>query len=181
MEVQRIYTGNALRNYDYILTTSCGKVLVLDPSDPDLIQRSLQKKVDYYLITHEHPDHIAGLHPLREEWGGEVVAYRELVGQIPVDRPMVEGDVLAFARESLRAIHIPGHIPSHIGFILEKRGRQTAAFLGDTVFNGGVGNTRCGSSPVLYRTIKEKNCPSPPLPGALSRNTTTGRATCGSP
>lgn len=155
MKIQRLYTKNFLRNYDYILTTSCGKTIVVDPSAPPLLQQSL-KKVDYYFITHEHPDHIAGLDELKSRFGGKVVAYTGLSKQMPVDLPVGEGDHIPFEHESFRVIFIPGHIMSHIGFILVEQGRESAAFLGDTIFNGGVGNTRSGNSQVLYRTVCEK-------------------------
>ena len=155
MRIQRLYTKNSLRNYDYILTTTCGKVIVVDPSDPSLLE-SLLRKVDYYFITHEHPDHIAGLDGLKSLFGGKVVAYEGQREQIPVDIPMGEGGYLPFEHEAFRIIFIPGHIMSHIGFILIERGKEKAAFLGDTLFNGGVGNTHSGNSRVLYRTISEK-------------------------
>ena len=157
MEIQRFYTENFLRNYDYVLKTSCGKTIVVDPSDPSLLLQSVDK-VDYYFITHEHPDHIAGLDQLVETLGGEVVAPRVLKGKLPVSvhQAVQEGDLLEFEREAFRVIEIPGHIMSHIGFILTQEGREHCAFLGDTVFNAGVGNTVSGNSHVLYRTISEK-------------------------
>ena len=164
MRIERLYTKNFLRNYDYILTTDCGKTIVLDPSDLRLLKRSLKTKVDYYFITHEHGDHIVGLAELQSLFGGEVVAWKGLQGKMPVDvdRPVQHGDFLNFEKESFRIIYIPGHITTHIGFIhcqgQDRRGGlgETAAFLGDTVFNGGVGNTRSGSPSVLWETMRDQ-------------------------
>ncbi|MCY4643302.1 MAG: MBL fold metallo-hydrolase [Bacteriovoracales bacterium] len=155
MNIERLFTQNALRNYDYILTTSCGRTIVIDPSDPPLLERSLHK-VDYYLITHEHGDHIAGLDRLPASFGGDIIGPKDLESIVSLDRVVKEGDHLFFEQEKIRVISIPGHIPSHIGFILYQGEKETAAFLGDTVFNGGVGNTRCGDSRILYKTIQEK-------------------------
>ena len=162
MKIERLYTQNHLRNYDYIIITSCGKVIVLDPSDASLLhhfmlERSL-KKIDYYFITHEHPDHIVGLEWMQSIFGGKIVAYQGIKGKIPtvLDQPVKEGDYISFNKESFQVIHIPGHIASHIGFILFEEGREKAAFLGDTVFNGGVGNTHSGDPHTLYKTIYKK-------------------------
>ena len=160
MKVNRLYTKNFLRNYDYILTTSCGKTIVIDPSSPSLLEQSL-KGVDYYLITHAHPDHIAGLKHLQASLGGEVVADECLQGKLPTEitHPVRDGQWLCFDRESLRVISIPGHVDFHLGFILQEQERETAVFLGDTVFNGGVGNTRDGDVHVLYQTFWQKILP----------------------
>lgn len=160
MRVDRLYTKNFLRNYDYILTTSCGKILVLDPSCPDLLEHRLHR-VDYYLITHAHPDHIAGLENLQKSFGGEVVAEGSLRGKLPVEVgfSVEEGERISFKNESLKVISIPGHIDYHIGFVLEEDKEETAVFLGDTIFNGGVGNTRDGDVFLLYQTFREKILP----------------------
>ena len=155
MKVQRLYTQNSLRNYDYILTTTCGKTIVVDPSDPRLLQQYL-KQVDYYFITHEHPDHVAGLSQLQKKLGGKVVAFQGLAQQMTLDLPVTQGDRLELEGESFHILHIPGHIMSHIGFISEGRGGKAAAFLGDTVFNAGVGNTHSGDPQLLCRTILDK-------------------------
>ena len=170
MKIHRLYTKNFLRNYDYIVETICGKVIVVDPSDLDLLKGFLSKRgldsIDYYFITHEHGDHIQGLRALHSLMGGEVVADRSLVGQLPVrvHRPVEQGDRISFKGGFFQVLSIPGHIKSHIGFIQwegegEGEGRPRTAFLGDTLFNGGVGNTREGSSQVLYETFSQKIFP----------------------
>ena len=160
MEIQRIYTQNSLRNYDYIITTSCSKVIVVDPSTSSLVdQLDGLERIDYYFITHEHFDHVVGLKKLFDRFGGKVVAHRGLSGKLalPVHLPVDGGDAIEFERESFNIVFIPGHIMTHIGFISSSaEGRETAAFFGDTVFNGGVGNTHSGDVSALYHTIKDK-------------------------
>ena len=161
MNIDRLYTKNFLRNYDYIVTTSCGKTIVVDPSDLGLLQRSIKRRVDYYFITHEHGDHIVGLCELKALFGGKVVAWEGLKGKLPVevDEPVGHGDAITFERERFGIIFIPGHIMSHIGFIVSEGEKETAAFLGDTVFNGGVGNTVSGCPRELWKTIRDQVLP----------------------
>jgi glyoxylase-like metal-dependent hydrolase (beta-lactamase superfamily II) len=49
-------------------------------------------------------------------------AYRGWGGSAPVDRRLADGEVLAFAGRSLRALHRPGHSPSDTVFWDEERG-----------------------------------------------------------
>lgn len=169
MNVHRFYTHNLLRNYDYIveLPELPGDSITVDPTDGPLIIEKLEKlelKNTVVFITHEHFDHLSGLEEINKKFQPQIYIPKiihhkfvkswtdklkhEFESIVDFEKRVIavgEGDK-AF---DFDIIEIPGHIPDHIGFI-----RGEHAFLGDTIFNCGVGNTRSGNRDVLFETIK---------------------------
>jgi glyoxylase-like metal-dependent hydrolase (beta-lactamase superfamily II) len=92
------------------------------------------------LMTHGHPDHIGGtadlqrLYPAlpfhKHPWPGKDEQYPIAL------RPIADGEVIAGAGYTLRAVFSPGHAPDHICFYLEE---ERALFTGDVIL--GVGTT----------------------------------------
>lgn len=108
------------------------------------------------LLTHAHLDHIEGvatlvartgapiyLHPADRLLYDNVQRQAEKFGlqveeQPPIDHELADGDKLQLAGLDLEVIHLPGHSPGHVIFVLPKEG---AAFVGDVVFHGSIGRT----------------------------------------
>ncbi|MFL6231014.1 MAG: MBL fold metallo-hydrolase [Pyrinomonadaceae bacterium] len=95
------------------------------------------------VLTHHHPDHVAGTEHLRAHLGGHatVAAHRltaeALHGSVRVDRFIEEGDVIELAGEpalSLRAMHTPGHTRGHLSFYEE---RTQTLVVGDNILGLG--------------------------------------------
>jgi hydroxyacylglutathione hydrolase len=74
------------------------------------------------------------------------------------DRWLRDGEQLDIAGMRLDVLHIPGHSPGHVVFV-ERALRF--AFVGDTVFRGGVGRTDFpyGNGPELIDGIKSRLLP----------------------
>jgi endoribonuclease LACTB2 len=128
--------------------------VVIDPGSPyDEERAALAACVDDFLaagrrlrgivLTHHHPDHVAGVEPLRAHTGGDVTvaAHRltaeALEGRLRVDRFIEEGDVIELAGASalhLRAMHTPGHARGHLSFYEE---RTETLITGDNIVGLG--------------------------------------------
>jgi glyoxylase-like metal-dependent hydrolase (beta-lactamase superfamily II) len=74
------------------------------------------------------------------------------------DRWLAEGDVVEVGRMRFDVLHVPGHSPGHVVFVETSR---RFAFVGDTLFQGGVGRTDFpyGDGPQLIAGIKRKLLP----------------------
>ncbi|MDP6528230.1 MAG: MBL fold metallo-hydrolase [Gemmatimonadota bacterium] len=90
------------------------------------------------LGTHHHPDHVAGVEVVANEWELPVRMHRltwEAWGGIPpqgLDRQDLEdgAEIHLSGGERLRALHTPGHAVGHLSFLEERAG---ALFAGDLV------------------------------------------------
>ena len=127
--------------------------------------------VDWILETHAHADHLSAAPYLQEQLGGELVIGREIVtvqgvfGKVfnegteferdgsQFDRLLEDGDELMIGDIPLIALHVPGHTPADIAYIV-----GDAAFIGDTMFMPDYGSARAdfpgGNARNLYRSVR---------------------------
>ena len=100
------------------------------------------------LLTHSHPDHTSSLDALKALYGCLVYADpREpwlRPGQLNV--AVGHGDVVRVGNLAFRVLSVPGHTPGSTTFVWGKH-----AFVGDTLFPGGPGNSR--SNELLQQEI----------------------------
>src|SRR4051812_44463094 len=101
------------------------------------------RKVHEIILTHLHPDHVAGVNALNEHFGGSlrVAAHRltaeALDGSVHVDRFIEDEELIKLKGEphlSLRALHTPGHARGHHCFYDETTG---ALVTGDNIVGLG--------------------------------------------
>jgi endoribonuclease LACTB2 len=139
------------------LIYSSSDILVIDPGSPykdeqqalaagvdDLM--ATNRTVREIVLTHVHPDHVAGVsalnNHLEKKTGARVpvAAHRltaELLTEFTVDRHIEDDDVLILNGEpqiELRALHTPGHARGHLCFYDERTG---ALLSGDNVVGFG--------------------------------------------
>ena len=139
------------------LIYSSSEILIIDPGSPyedeqaalaacvdDLIR---ERTVSEIILTHVHPDHVAGVKALNdhlEQAQGArvpVAAHRvtadSLKNQISVDRFIEDGEVLELSGEpaiNLRALYTPGHARGHLCFYDQRTG---ALISGDNIVGFG--------------------------------------------
>lgn len=128
-------------------------------------------KVEWLLETHAHADHLSAAPYLQERLGGklaigaEIVTVQNVFGKIfnegtrfardgsQFDRLLVDGDELMIGEIPLIALHVPGHTPADMAYII-----GDAVFTGDTMFMPDYGSARAdfpgGDARQLYRSVR---------------------------
>ena len=158
-KIHQIYAQNSLRNFNYIIESSIGAVII-DPYDAKQVIQALGNNTNILAIinTHEHHDHIRGNKELKQLYQCEVLVHQNALHVVPeADRAMSSGDKIDLAQGwCLEVIDTPGHTFSHLCLLLKNEGKVKAVFSGDTMFNAGVGNCHNGGDPsILYETIRD--------------------------
>ena len=161
MIVERLWPGNAYRNFRYLIACAdTGEALAVDPLDHALCARVARERgftITQILNTHEHLDHTGGNEGLRAVTGAKLLAHAGAAAKIGgVDRGLARGDVIRVGRSiELECLDTPGHTMAHI--CLFAHAPEPALFSGDTLFNAGAGNCHNGGNPQdLYATFVEQ-------------------------
>ena len=127
--------------------------------------------VEWLLETHVHADHLSAAPYLQEKLGGrlaigaEIVTVQNVFGKIfnegsrfardgsQFDRLLVDGDTLMIGDIPLIALHVPGHTPADMAYVI-----GDAVFTGDTLFMPDYGSARAdfpgGDARQLYRSVR---------------------------
>ena len=158
MIVEQIYTGNAYRNFNYLLACAeTGEALAIDPLEAALcleVAKDRGWEVTQILNTHEHRDHTGGNEAMVAATGARLLAHAGAKDRISgIDVGLAAGDTVKVGRTvELEALDTPGHTMSHI--CLLAHGDRRALVCGDTLFNAGAGNCHSGGHPAeLYQTF----------------------------
>jgi len=96
------------------------------------------------VTTHQHWDHHRALADILTATGAESAAGRADADALPVapDRRLDHGDVVTIGRLQLEVVHLRGHTPGSVALVLRSEDGSIHAFTGDSLFPGGVGNTK---------------------------------------
>ena len=158
MIVEQIWTGNAYRNFNYLIACGeTGEAIAVDPLDHEkCLGRARDKgwEITQVLNTHEHPDHTGGNDAVIAATSARLLAHANAGSTIAgIDVGLSAGDVVKVGKSvELLALDTPGHTMSHI--CLLSKTDTPALFSGDTLFNAGAGNCHNGGYPEeLYKTF----------------------------
>jgi hydroxyacylglutathione hydrolase len=161
MIVEQVWTGNAYRNFNYLIACpETGDALAIDPLDYKkclAVAANHGWTISQVLNTHEHGDHTGGNEGVVRATGAKVIAHRNAMRQIPnMDRGVGAGDIVKVGKTvDLECLDTPGHTMSHI--CLLSRTDKPGLFSGDTLFNAGAGNCHNGGHPdELYDTFEQQ-------------------------
>ncbi|NDW22642.1 MBL fold metallo-hydrolase [Alteromonas hispanica] len=132
-------------------------------------KRGLQ--VEWVLETHAHADHLSAAPFFKRKYnakigiGARITEVQKIFKALfnlekeflpngaQFDRLFEEGDILEVGNLRFEVMHVPGHTPADIAYLLNKE----SVFVGDTMFMPDVGTARCdfpgGSASTLYDSI----------------------------
>lgn len=175
----RVFPAGYIDTNAYLLTdTEKGEAVLIDaPHDLWPLVESVLKEesceVTSLFLTHGHWDH-TGDASLVQSKGAKVYAHPhdrilietpETMGPFlppgievkatKIDEEIGEGQVLDVLGQKVEVRHVPGHCPGNILLYFEK---EEVVFVGDALFQGGIGRTDLpgGSFSELERSIREK-------------------------
>ncbi|MCD9521405.1 MBL fold metallo-hydrolase [Photobacterium carnosum] len=169
------------QNCSIIWCDETDQAAIIDPGgDIQQLQKevaALGVNVTQLLLTHGHLDHVGGAEPLSqifkvpmigpqkddEFWLQGLPRQSEMFG-LPMTEAFTptqwlnDGDVVTVGNQTLQVSHTPGHTPGHVIFY---NADAKVAFVGDVLFNGGIGRTDFpqGDHPTLINSIKTKLWP----------------------
>ena len=144
MIVERTENPQWLSNAYLVADEAGGKGVLIDGNDDlgPLLERAESEGVEitHILVTHPHPDHVAGLAAARERLGGvPMVAHAEAAAEMAdeVSQTIADGETLSTGGLEIEAIHTPGHATGHVALLVN----GTDLFTADVLFKGTVGGT----------------------------------------
>lgn len=128
-------------------------VVIVDPGDAApvaavLSARGLQLRA--FLITHWHPDHIAGVDALRDDREIPVYGPAAEAARIPMlTHPLEGGEHLKLVVGMAEVIALPGHTLGHIGYAIDDW-----LICGDTLFSAGCGRLFEGTPAQMHASLQ---------------------------
>jgi hydroxyacylglutathione hydrolase len=158
------------------------RCLVVDPGlQVEAVLRLLERErlgCDRVLLTHGHPDHVAGVPAMRAGQGCPAAIHpadRFLLGlrvfpglpepgPVECDEDLSDGQEILWRELGITVLHTPGHTPGSVSFLLEPEPAGGGLLSGDTLFRMGVGRTDLpgGSMAALVVSIRERLYVLPP-------------------
>jgi glyoxylase-like metal-dependent hydrolase (beta-lactamase superfamily II) len=149
--ITKVAVDEEMSNNCYLLRcASTGDQVLIDAaaSPSVLLELIGDGGLTHVVTTHQHWDHHRALADVVAATGAEAVAgapdadaITEQTG-VPVTTRVEQGDTVPVGSCSLRVIRLTGHTPGSIALVYDDGSGAPHLFTGDSLFPGGVGNTR---------------------------------------
>ncbi|WP_312063626.1 hydroxyacylglutathione hydrolase [Brevundimonas sp.] len=142
-------------NYGFLIRDEAtGMVAAVDTPDAEAILAEIEAsgwgRLDLILNTHWHPDHTGGNERLKAETGCEIVGPEEVRRAAPLDRVVVDGDVVRLGETAFEAVLSPGHT---LGHLVYRSVEDDLAFVGDVIFALGCGRLFEGTAEQMWDSL----------------------------
>jgi len=134
-------------NYIWQLSDAGGRALVVDPGEAGPVLAAAGD-LAAILLTHHHPDHIAGTAALLDRWPGARV-FAPVDERIPEPcQRVVDGERIRIGPWAFDVLAVPGHTRSHVAYFGEG-----LLFCGDTMFSLGCGRLFEGTPAQMHASL----------------------------
>lgn len=179
MKIKR-FEFNMLPVNCYLVYDSTKEAAIIDPGcfyaeERDFLRDYIKSKgltPKHLLCTHLHLDHVFGCKFIKDTYGLGIEAnpadeywlqqapqqartfgltYPEI--HEPIEKPLFDGDKVAFGDLELEAICVPGHSPGSLAFYSREK---KVLFSGDVLFQGSIG--RADLQGGNFEELKEAIC-----------------------
>jgi glyoxylase-like metal-dependent hydrolase (beta-lactamase superfamily II) len=138
-----------MHNNVYLLTCAeSGEQLLVDAADDapriEALIAEGTGRLDHLVTTHRHWDHVRALEEVVRSTGARTYAGADDADALPVapDVRLAHGDRVTVGAVDLDVIHLRGHTPGSVALAYADPDGAAHVFTGDSLFPGGVGNTR---------------------------------------
>ena len=146
LTVAKLAVSDMANNVYLVRCTATGEALLVDAAaEPDAVLGLVgDAPLRTVVTTHGHWDHHRALPEVVAATGATTVAHPADAGDlpVPVDRPVEHGDTVTVGEQTLEVVHLRGHTPGSIALVWHGGDDGVHVFTGDSLFPGGVGNTR---------------------------------------
>ena len=150
----------------------------IDTGPADIVAQEIARRglrLQWLLETHVHADHLSASALLQRRLGGQMgigrgvtevqAIFRDVFNACDViadgsafDRLWEDREKFHVGRLQFQAIHLPGHTPADMAYVVAEQDGPSSVFVGDTLFMPDVGTARCdfpgGDAGTLYRSIQ---------------------------
>lgn len=145
LTITKVSVGPMDNNAYLLRCRTTGQQLLIDAAnDADRLMSLIgDAGLSTVVTTHQHHDHWFALEDVVEATGAKSVAHAEDAEPLPVvDETVAGGDTVRVGQSTLEVIHLVGHTPGSIALLYRDPTGIPHLFTGDSLFPGGVGNTR---------------------------------------
>lgn len=145
LTITKMSVGPMDNNAYLLRCTATGEQILIDAANeaPRLLSLTGDSGLSTVVTTHRHMDHWVALEEVVAATGARSVAHAADAGELPVPSETVTaGDTVPVGDCSLEVIHLVGHTPGSIALLYRDPAGIPHLFTGDSLFPGGVGNTR---------------------------------------
>lgn len=143
-------------NYAWLLRDDAsGAVAVVDPADAAGVAPAIAAagRLDLILLTHHHPDHVAGTDAVRARWNCPVAGARADAHRLPrLDQAVAERETVRLGSTECVVIETPGHTRGHVSYFFPK---GAVLLSGDTLFSVGCGKLLEGTAEEMFASLRK--------------------------
>jgi hydroxyacylglutathione hydrolase len=142
-------------NYAYLIhDPATGETGLVDVPEAAPILAALAERgwtLGHIFITHHHADHVDGVAEVVAATGAKVLGAKADAHRLPpLDRALVEGDVVTVGAEKGQVLDVSGHTMGHIAFHCAGPGY---AFTADSLMSGGCGRLFEGTPETMFASL----------------------------